>query len=87
MILSKFLYISFQMESLLRLCQVMDPKDYYYAKEGDDIFLCEYEYDVCWHSFKRLAEIDKEIDKEEVSLHKVQLTLGCWFYFNIIRMF
>ncbi|XP_031742568.1 origin of replication complex subunit 1-like [Cucumis sativus] len=54
------------MESLLRLCEVMNPKDYYKAKEGDDIFLCEYEYGVRWHSFKRLAEIDKEQDSEAV---------------------
>ena len=58
--------MSLQMESLLRQCQVMNPKDYYNAKEGDDIFLCEYEYDVRWHSFKRLAEINKE----EVSLRE-----------------
>ncbi|KAL5052825.1 hypothetical protein RYX36_033507, partial [Vicia faba] len=42
-----------------------------YAKasnEGDDVFLCEYEYDIHWHSFKRLADID---DKREVTnLHK-----------------
>ena len=28
------------------------------SNEGDDIFLCEYEYDIIWHTFKRLAEID-----------------------------
>ncbi|KAJ0960496.1 hypothetical protein J5N97_001655 [Dioscorea zingiberensis] len=32
--------------------------------EGDDVFYCEYEYDIHWHSFKRLAEID---DSEENS--------------------
>uniref|UniRef100_A0A0A0LED3 Origin recognition complex subunit 1 n=1 Tax=Cucumis sativus TaxID=3659 RepID=A0A0A0LED3_CUCSA len=59
-------FADIEMESLLRLCEVMNPKDYYKAKEGDDIFLCEYEYGVRWHSFKRLAEIDKEQDSEAV---------------------
>ncbi|XP_016899376.1 origin of replication complex subunit 1B-like [Cucumis melo] len=59
-------FADIEMESLLRLCEVMNPKDYYKAKEGDDIFLCEYKYDVRWHSFKRLAEIDKEQDTEAV---------------------
>lgn len=63
-------YADIEMESLLRLCEVMNPKDYYNAKEGDDIFLCEYEYDVRWHSFKRLAEIDKEEDSEAVDSDK-----------------
>ena len=48
-----------QMESIIRLCYVMSPKEFTKANnEGDDIFLCEYEYDIHWHSFKRLAEID-----------------------------
>lgn len=47
------------MESVLRHCYVMSPKEFSKAgNEGDDVFLCEYEYDVHWHSFKRLAEID-----------------------------
>jgi origin recognition complex subunit 1 len=37
----------------------MNPKEYAKAiNEGDDVFLCEYEYDIYWHSFKRLADID-----------------------------
>ncbi|KAL8241432.1 hypothetical protein R6Q59_014786 [Mikania micrantha] len=37
----------------------LTPKEYAKAEnEGDDVFLCEYEYDVNWHSFKRIAEID-----------------------------
>lgn len=37
----------------------MSPKEFSKANnEGDDIFLCEYEYDIHWQSFKRLAEID-----------------------------
>ncbi|KAF9623980.1 hypothetical protein IFM89_007423, partial [Coptis chinensis] len=48
-----------QMESVQRHCFVMSPKEFLKAtNEGDDVFLCEYEYDVHWHSFKRLAEID-----------------------------
>lgn len=57
-----------QMESIIRHCFVMDPKGYSKAAdEGDDIFLCEYEYDIKWHSFKRLAEIenDNEVSAEE----------------------
>ncbi|RVX12887.1 Origin of replication complex subunit 1A [Vitis vinifera] len=51
------LYICW-MESIIRLCNVMSPKEFTKANnEGDDIFLCEYEYDMHWHSFKRLAEI------------------------------
>lgn len=39
----------------------MTPKEYAKASnEGDDVFLCEYEYDIHWHSFKRLADIDDE---------------------------
>lgn len=54
-----------QMESVLRHCYVMNPKEFTKANnEGDDVFLCEYEYDVHWHSFKRIAEID---NGEEVS--------------------
>lgn len=54
-----------QMESILRHCSVMNPKEFAKANnEGDDIFLCEYEYDIRWHSFKRLADIDVA---EEVS--------------------
>ena len=55
-----------QMECVLRHCFVMNPKEYAKANcEGDDVFLCEYEYDIHWHSYKRLAEID---DDEEVSI-------------------
>nr|GMD90326.1 ribonucleoside-diphosphate reductase large subunit-like [Ipomoea batatas] len=32
---------------------------------GDDVFLCEYEYDIHWHSFKRIADID---DGEELHI-------------------
>ncbi|XP_024926245.1 origin of replication complex subunit 1-like isoform X2 [Ziziphus jujuba] len=52
-------FADIEMESILRHCSVMNPKEYAKASnEGDDVFLCEYEYDIHWHSFKRLADID-----------------------------
>ncbi|XP_058106618.1 origin of replication complex subunit 1-like [Magnolia sinica] len=49
------------MESVLRHCYVMNPKEFSKASsEGDDVFLSEYEYDVRWHSFKRIADLDDE---------------------------
>lgn len=54
------------MESVLRQCSVMNPKEFAKANnEGDDVFLCEYEYNIHWHSFKCLADID---NGEEVSI-------------------
>ncbi|KAH0901217.1 hypothetical protein HID58_040720, partial [Brassica napus] len=47
-------------ESALELAKASD--------DGDDVFLCEYEYDVNWRSFKPLADGDCENDhvrKEE----------------------
>lgn len=59
------------MESVLRHCSVLSPKEYSMASnDGDDIFFCEYEYDVCWHSFKRIAEVDND---NEVSVDKIQI--------------
>ncbi|KAL2540899.1 Origin of replication complex subunit 1A [Abeliophyllum distichum] len=56
-----------EMESIIRHCYVMNPKEFARAgNDGDDVFLCEYEYDMRWHSFKRIAEIDNyEEDGEE----------------------
>ncbi|KAL9233656.1 hypothetical protein vseg_008622 [Gypsophila vaccaria] len=56
-----------EMESVIRHCYVMSPKEFAKASnDGDDVFLCEYEYDIRWHSFKRLAEInDEEDDKND----------------------
>lgn len=59
-----------EMESIIRHCYVMSPKEFTNANnEGDDVFLCEYEYDIHWHSFKRLAEIanDDEDDNSDDS--------------------
>ncbi|XP_020590675.1 origin of replication complex subunit 1-like isoform X2 [Phalaenopsis equestris] len=55
-----------EMESVLRHCYVMNPREFADANnEGDDVFYCEYEYDVRWHSFKRLAEVaDCDNDEE-----------------------
>lgn len=48
------------MESVIRQCSVKYPKEYAKSSnEGDDVFMCEYEYDIHWHSFKRLSEIEK----------------------------
>ncbi|XP_074292511.1 origin of replication complex subunit 1B-like [Silene latifolia] len=59
-------FADIEMESVLRHCYVMTPKEFTKANnEGDDVFLCEYEYDIRWHSFKRLAEInDEEVDDD-----------------------
>ncbi|XP_078442555.1 origin of replication complex subunit 1B-like [Wolffia australiana] len=52
-----------EMDSILRQCYVMNPKDFSKAdNEGDDVFLCEYEYNVQRQSFKRLAELDGSDD-------------------------
>ncbi|PIA55282.1 hypothetical protein AQUCO_00800181v1 [Aquilegia coerulea] len=57
-----------EMESPLRRCSVMSPKEFSKAtNEGDDVFLCEYEYGVHWHTFKRLAEIDNEKEEDKDS--------------------
>lgn len=58
-----------EMESILRHCYVMNPREFSHASnEGDDVFLCEYEYDISWQSFKRLAECDNsDMDDKEVS--------------------
>ncbi|KAF6151760.1 hypothetical protein GIB67_010334 [Kingdonia uniflora] len=52
-------FADIEMESVIRHCFVMNPKEFSKANNGgDDVFLCEYEYDIHWHSFKRLAEVD-----------------------------
>ncbi|KAK4785850.1 hypothetical protein SAY86_002539 [Trapa natans] len=48
-----------EMESVVRHCSVKNPKEYGKDNVGDDVFMCEYEYDVLRHSFKRLPEIEK----------------------------
>jgi len=55
-----------EMETILRHCSVMCPKDFRDANDGgDDVFYCEYEYDIHWHNFKRLADIDDEPETRE----------------------
>ncbi|KAL0371115.1 UNVERIFIED_CONTAM: Origin of replication complex subunit [Sesamum angustifolium] len=59
-------FADIEMESIIRHCYVMSPKEFSKAvNDGDDVFLCEYEYDIQWHSFKRIAEIDKNEDDGE----------------------
>ncbi|RDX81697.1 Origin of replication complex subunit 1A, partial [Mucuna pruriens] len=59
-------FADIEMESVLIHCYVMTPQEYAKAgNEGDDVFLCEYEYDIHWHSFKRLADIDSERENGE----------------------
>ncbi|KAI3891080.1 hypothetical protein MKW98_007385 [Papaver atlanticum] len=54
-------FTDIEMESIVRYCSVMNCKEFSEANnEGDDVFLCEYEYDIQWRSFKRLADIDNE---------------------------
>lgn len=56
-----------EMESVIRHCYVMYPKEFEKARnDGDDVFLCEYEYDIHWHSFKRISEIeDNDVDNDQ----------------------
>ncbi|TMW93351.1 hypothetical protein EJD97_011839 [Solanum chilense] len=56
-----------EMESVIRHCFVLYPKEFEKARnDGDDVFLCEYEYDIHWHSFKRISEIeDNAVDDDE----------------------
>lgn len=66
----------------------MTPKEFSKANnDGDDVFLCEYEYDIQWHSFKRIADID---DGEEVRAQKkmyIKIILyPYWFNFAVIEV-
>ncbi|WOK92752.1 origin of replication complex subunit 1-like [Canna indica] len=52
-------YSQIEMESVIRHCYVLSPDAYKEANDqGDDVFYCEYEYDVHWHNFKRVTNID-----------------------------
>ncbi|KAG7542915.1 Zinc finger PHD-type [Arabidopsis thaliana x Arabidopsis arenosa] len=61
-------FADIEMECVLRHCFVKCPVEFSKASnDGDDVFLCEYEYDVHWHSFKRLVELadgDSDSDQE-----------------------
>ncbi|KAG7619698.1 Bromo adjacent homology (BAH) domain [Arabidopsis suecica] len=61
-------FADIEMECILRHCSVKCPKEFSKASnDGDDVCLCEYEYDVHWRSFKRLAELvdgDSDSDQE-----------------------
>jgi len=57
----------------------MSPKDFRDANDGgDDVFYCEYEYDIHWHNFKRLADIDDELEVCTRTL-EMQNSLLCSF--------
>ncbi|XP_050225555.1 origin of replication complex subunit 1B-like [Mercurialis annua] len=61
-------FADIEMESIIRHCFVKSPKEFAKANtEGDDVFLCEYEYDIIWHSFKRLADIDNDEEDGEAA--------------------
>ncbi|KAJ3673002.1 hypothetical protein LUZ60_006376 [Juncus effusus] len=50
-----------EMECVVRHCYVLSPKEFKEANDsGDDVFYCEYEYDINWHNFKRISEIDDD---------------------------
>lgn len=67
------------MESIIRHCSVLSPKEFVNAgNDGDDVFLCEYEYDIQWHNFKRIAEIDND---EDVSTGRL---LSFWTLYSLI---
>ncbi|XP_055827820.1 origin of replication complex subunit 1A-like [Solanum dulcamara] len=55
-----------EMESVIRHCFVLYPKEFEKARnDGDDVFLCEYEYDIHWHSFKRISEIEDNAEDDD----------------------
>lgn len=57
-----------ELESILRHCYVLNPEAFTKATDGgDDVFLCEYEYDIHWHNFKRLPDTDKSEESEKES--------------------
>ncbi|KAI3891173.1 hypothetical protein MKW98_007478 [Papaver atlanticum] len=59
-------FADIEMESILRHCSVKNYKEFSEANnEGDDVFLCEYEYDIQRQSFKRLADVDNEEDDDK----------------------
>ncbi|KAI3951250.1 hypothetical protein MKW92_009509, partial [Papaver armeniacum] len=59
-------FTDIEMESIVRHCSVMNCKEFSEANnEGDDVFLCEYEYDIQQQSFKRLADMANEEDDDK----------------------
>ncbi|EPS68518.1 hypothetical protein M569_06243, partial [Genlisea aurea] len=55
-----------EMESIIRHCYVLSPAEFSNASnDGDDVFLCEYEYDVHWHNFKRIADLENDVENGE----------------------
>ncbi|CAM8924572.1 unnamed protein product [Rhodiola kirilowii] len=55
-----------EMETVIKHCFVKTPKEFAKANdEGDDVYLCEYEYDVQWHTFKRLEDVNDDAEDSE----------------------
>ncbi|CAM8971527.1 unnamed protein product [Rhodiola kirilowii] len=55
-----------EMETVIKHCFVKTPKEFAKANnEGDDVYLCEYEYDVQWHTFKRLEDVNNAAEDGE----------------------
>ncbi|CAM8974039.1 unnamed protein product [Rhodiola kirilowii] len=55
-----------EMETVIKHCFVKTPKEFAKANnEGDDVYLCEYEYDVRWHTFKRLEDVNNAAEDGE----------------------
>ncbi|CAM8877837.1 unnamed protein product [Rhodiola kirilowii] len=55
-----------EMETVIKHCFVKMPKEFAKANnEGDDVYLCEYEYDVQWHTFKRLEDVNNAAEDGE----------------------
>ncbi|CAM8886476.1 unnamed protein product [Rhodiola kirilowii] len=55
-----------EMETVIKHCFVKTPKEFAKANdEGDDVYLCEYEYDVHWHTFKRLEDVNDDAEDGE----------------------
>ena len=56
---NEYFYGFEQVESILRKCFVMSPAEFRDAgKDGDDVFLCEYEYDNQFETFRRISDMD-----------------------------
>eukprot|EP00250_Pteridium_aquilinum_P007910 c17528_g1_i1 orf=675-3434(-) len=57
-----------EVASIFRKCQVMGPAEFRSSgREGDDVFLCEYDYDPQFETFKRISdeEGDGQVSSDE----------------------
>ncbi|PRW61222.1 Origin recognition complex subunit 1 [Chlorella sorokiniana] len=54
-------------ESILRRAHVLPPREFgtgASSRLGEDVFVCEYQYDEAWQRFRRLSEFDSESEDE-----------------------